>query len=149
MLFVCPRPRDFLQKRAMKSHSIRTKIIAAALLGGLAFTPLALAAGKPKYTVKEVMKEIHKGEDNIGKRVVKGQASKEDIDKMVEYYASLPLNDPPRGDKQDWVAKTTALVKASQELKAGKPSAVEHYKQAADCKACHQAHKPEDKDKKK
>jgi hypothetical protein len=34
-------------------------------------------------------------------------------------------------------------------LKAGKPNAVEHYKQAADCKACHQAHKPEDKDKKK
>jgi cytochrome c553 len=129
----------------MKSHSIQTRIIAAAILGGIAFTPLALAANKPKYTIKEVMKEIHKGEDNIGKRASRGQASKEDINKMVEYYASLPLNDPPRGDKQSWQEKTAALVKASQELKAGAPNAVDHYKAAANCKACHQAHKPEDK----
>jgi len=115
----------------------------------MAFAPLVVAAGKPKYTIKEVMKEIHKGDDNIGKRAVKGQASKDDINKMVEYYASLPLNDPPRGDKESWLAKTTALVKASQELKAGSASAVEHYKQAANCKACHEAHKPpQEKDKK-
>jgi len=126
----------------MKSHSMQTKLIATAVLSAMAFAPLALAAGKPKYTIKEVMKEIHKGDDNIGKRAVKGQASKEDINKMVEYYASLPLNEPPRGEKESWLAKTTALVKASQELKAGSPSAVEHYKQAANCKGCHEAHKP-------
>ena len=129
----------------MKSQSIQTKTIAALILAGLTFTPLALAAGKPKYTIKEVMKEIHKGDDNIGKRASKGLASKEDINKMVEYYASLPLNDPPRGDKQSWQEKTMALVKASQELKAGAPNALDHYKAAANCKACHQLHKPEDK----
>jgi cytochrome c553 len=133
----------------MKSHSMQTRLIATAVLLTVAFTPLLLAAGKPKYTIKEVMKEIHKGDDNIGKRAVKGQASKDDINKMVEYYTSLPLNDPPRGDKESWLAKTTALVKASQELKAGSAGAVEHYKQAANCKACHEAHKPpQDKEKK-
>lgn len=130
----------------MKSHKVQIRMIAAAVLAALACVPLALGAtNKPKYTIKEVMKEIHKGDDNIGKRVMKGQASKDDINKMVEYYASLPLNDPPRGDKQDWLAKTTALVKASQELKSGAPSALEDYKKAANCKACHQAHKPEEK----
>jgi hypothetical protein len=129
----------------MKPQEFRTTIIAAIVLTALALAPIALAEAKAKYTVKEVMKEIHKGEDNIGKRAVKGQASKEDIAKMVEYYASLPLNDPPRGDKASWLEKTAALVKASQELKAGKPGASDHYKEAANCKGCHTAHKPEDK----
>lgn len=133
----------------MKSHDFRNKMIAAAILSAMAFAPLAFAEAKrAKYTIKDVMKEIHKGEDNIGKRAAKGQASKEDIAKMVEYYASLPLNEPPRGDKSSWMSKTAALVKASEELKAGKPGALEHYKEAANCKACHQAHKPEDKEKK-
>jgi hypothetical protein len=133
----------------MKSHNFRNTMIAAAILAALAFAPLAIsAANKPKYTIKEVMKEIHKGDDNIGKRVVKGAASKDDVNKMVEYYASLPLNDPPRGDKESWLAKTSALVKASKEVQAGAPGALDHYKEAANCKACHSAHKPEDKNKK-
>ena len=134
----------------MNSRRIQTKIIAASILAAVGFAPLALsAANKPKYTIKEVMKEIHKGDDNIGKRAIKGQASKEDITKMVEYYASLPLNDPPRGDKADWLERTTAMVKASQDLKKGAVGAIEHYKQVTDCKGCHQLHKPEDKDKAK
>jgi cytochrome c553 len=133
----------------MKSHRVQLNLIATAVLPALAFAPLVLAAGKPKYTIKEVMKEIHKGDDNIGKRAVKGQASKDDISKMVEYYTSLPLNDPPRGDKESWLAKTSALVKAGEELKAGAPNAVEHYKQAANCKVCHEAHKPPQEKEKK
>jgi len=133
----------------MKSRELRNKMIAAAILAALAFAPLGFAeAKKAKYTVKDVMKAIHKGDDNIGKRALKGEASKEDINKMVEYYAALPLNDPPRGEKASWIEKTSALVKASQELKTGKPDAVAHYKEAANCKACHNEHKPQDKDKK-
>ncbi len=124
---------------------MQRKVVVLAALSAMVFAPLAFAAATPKYTVKEVMKAINKGEDNIGKRIGKGQASKADIDKMVEYYASLPLNDPPRGDKADWLAKTTALVKASKELQSGAPGALEHYKAAVNCKACHQEHKPEDK----
>jgi cytochrome c553 len=133
----------------MKSHSMQSRLIVPVVLSGMVVAPLVFAAGKPKYTIKEVMKEIHKGDDNIGKRAVKGQASKDDINRMVEYYASLPLNDPPRGDKESWLAKTTALVKASQELKDGSASAMEHYKLAANCKACHEAHKPPQEKEKK
>jgi hypothetical protein len=122
------------------------KIISVSILSALAFAPLALAQGKkPKYTVKEVMKEVHKGEDNIGKRAVKGAASKEDLAKMVEYYDSLPLNEPPRGEMASWKEKTGALVKAAKALKGGETGAAEAYKNAANCKACHNAHKPEEK----
>lgn len=128
----------------MKPH--RTKVIAVILGASFILTPIALrAAQKPKYTVKDIMKAINKGDDNIGKRAAKGQASPEDLAKMVEYYESLPLNDPPRGDKSSWEHKTAALLAAAKDLKAGKPNALQAYKEAANCKACHTEHKPQDK----
>ena len=133
----------------MNSQAQRTilkNLCAAAVLGALAFAPLALAEGKkPKYSVKEVMKEIHKGEDNIGKRVAKGVASKDDLAKMAEYYESLPLNEPPRGEMASWKEKAGAMVQASRALKAGQADAAALYKNAANCKACHNVHKPEEK----
>ena len=116
------------------------------LLLGLALAPVALAeAKKPKYSVKEIMKEIHKGQDNIGKRAASGTASKEDIAKLAEYYESLPLNEPPKGEMASWKEKTAAMVKASKALKSGDAGAAEAYKNAANCKACHNAHRPEEK----
>lgn len=110
----------------------------------LVTTPVAGAdSGKPKHSVKDVMKEVHKGDDNIGKRVAKGAASKEEIDKMVAYYESLPLNEPPRGEKDSWAAKTSKLLTAAKAVQRGAPNAGELYKDAANCKACHNAHKPE------
>ena len=129
-----------------QSHRIFRNLFSVALLAGVAFLPLAVAeTKKAKYTVQEVMKAIHKGEDNIGKRAVKGAASKEDIARLAEYYESLPLNDPPRGEMASWKEKTGALVKASLALKAGEAGAVDLYKNAANCKACHTAHRPEEK----
>lgn len=129
-----------------QSHQIVRRIIGVTVLGALAFVPLAMAEGKKaKHTVKDVMKEIHKGEDNIGKRAIKGEASKQDLAKMVEYYESLPANEPPRGELASWKEKTGALVKAAKALNAGQAGAAEAYKNAANCKACHNAHKPEEK----
>ena len=44
-----------------------------------------------------------------------------------------------------WKEKTAAMVKASRALKAGESGAAETYKAAANCKACHTAHRPEEK----
>jgi len=130
----------------MNSRKLTLALSVLILAGTAALVaPARGDAKKPKYTVSEVMKAIHKGEDNIGKRAVKGQASKEDIAKLAEYYASLPLSDPPRGAKDSWMTKTAALVKAADALKAGAPGAPDTFKAAANCKACHEAHKPEDK----
>ena len=128
-----------------QAHQVAFKTaFITALLIAFAVAPVAIAQKKPKYTVKEVMQAIHKGEDNIGKRAVQGKASKDDIAKLAEYYESLPQNEPPRGEIGSWKAKTGKLVAASKALKAGSPNATEMYKNAANCKACHNEHKPED-----
>jgi hypothetical protein len=101
------------------------------------------AEAKPKYSIKEVMKALHKGDDALCKKVVKGEGTHEDFMKLVEYYRSLPLNEPPKGDAASWKEKTTALLKSAQALHEGKPGAVEKYKAAVNCKACHSVHKPD------
>jgi hypothetical protein len=128
----------------MKSHRFKqnVQLVVIAVVFSCAFIAFA-EAKKPKYSVKDVMKAIHKGEDNIGKRVSKGEASQEDIAKMVEYYESLPLSEPPRGEPESWTVKTATLVKSARALKSGEAGALDAYKAASNCKACHNVHKPE------
>lgn len=108
-------------------------------------TPRTEAADKKKakYSVEEIMEAINKGQDNICKRVGAGTASKEDIAKLVEYYAELPHNKPPKGDQKSWDEKTAALVKAVNGIKSGAPDAAAKFKEAVNCKACHSVHRPD------
>jgi hypothetical protein len=115
--------------------------VALTVAGGVLFG--AVAADKPKYTTEEVMKALHKGKESIGKRVSDGNGTKEDFKKLLEYYPSLPLNHPEKGDEASWKEKTTALLKAAQALDKGAPGALDQYKEAVNCKACHSAHKPD------
>ena len=101
------------------------------------------AADKPQYTVKEVMKAVHKGDDALAKKVTKGEGTTDDYKKLVVYYIALPLNEAPKGDAASWKEKTTALLLAAQALEAGKPGALDQYKTAVNCKACHSVHKPD------
>ncbi len=98
-----------------------------------------------KYSIKEVMKALNKGDDAVGKKVAKGLASPEEIAKVVEYYQSLPLTKPTQGDPANWKSKTDKLLLASKNLKAAKPGALDAFKEAVNCKACHQEFKPEEK----
>jgi cytochrome c556 len=121
-----------------------TPRLAALLTAGLLGTALVLnAADKPKHSVKDVMKALHKGDDALAKKVSKGEGTKDDFKKLVEYYAALPLNDAPKGDASSWKEKTTALLDAAKALEAGKAGALDQYKAAVNCKACHSAHKPD------
>lgn len=104
---------------------------------------LLRAEDKPKYTIEEVMKTLHKGEDSLGNKVSRGKGTKEDFDKLVEYYRSLPLNLPPQGDLESWKAKTTALLDAAKALQTGQEGALAKYNKAVNCKACHSIHRPE------
>jgi hypothetical protein len=125
----------------MKSKLIAA-VVAVPLIAGLSVPLLRAEQAKPKYTIKEVMKTLHKGDDSIGKKVSQGHGTKADFDKMVEYYAALPQNEPPRGPQDSWMAKTSALLASAKALQAGKPDALEQYKKASNCKACHSEHKP-------
>src|SRR6478736_900962 len=96
---------------------------------------------KPKYTTAEIMKALHKGNDSLGKKVQNGQGTKEDFAKLVEYYLSLPLNEPPEGDAASWKEKSTAVLEAAKALNDGKEGAVAQYKKVINCKACHDVHR--------
>ncbi len=132
-------------------HSVRVILVTGAALLGASLPARARpgtpvddpVAGKAKYSIAQVMKALHKGEDSIGKRVGRGQGTKEDFAKLVEYYESLPLNEPPEGGSASWKKKSTALLVSAKALNEGREGALAAYKQAVDCKACHEVHRPE------
>lgn len=118
--------------------------LAALLTAGFASAALLVnAADKPKHSIKEVMKAVHKGDDPLCKKVAKGEGTKDDFKTLVECYTALPLNEPPKGDAKSWKEKSTALLDAAKDLEAGKAGALDQYKAAVNCKACHSAHKPD------
>ena len=100
-------------------------------------------AGKPKYDSKEVMKQAHKGDVSLYKKVEKGTSTAADHAKLVELYKALAANKPPKGDQKSWDEKTAALVKAAEGLQKGDANAKAQLKAAANCKGCHTAHKPD------
>lgn len=123
--------------------SVLTSVTVISLIAVAATHFTDAAETKPKYTIKEVMKATNKGDASIGKRVAQGMGTAEDFARLVEYYASLPLCTPEKGDKASWEAKSAALLKAAQALKPGDAESLAAYKKAANCKACHSAHKPD------
>jgi hypothetical protein len=94
---------------------------------------------KPKYTIKEVMKEHGKGKTKD--KIIDGSASADEKKKMVEMYTELAKNKPPKGEADNWKKLTDALVKATKDVESGKDGAVDEYKKATNCKACHENHK--------
>jgi len=95
---------------------------------------------EPKYTIKEVMKLAHK--DGLMKKVASGDGTKEDAEKLLELYTALGENKPPKGDAADWKERTDALIQAAQDAVDGKEGAGAELQKAANCAACHKAHKP-------
>ena len=124
----------------MKPSSILSSLSIAAALG-LAATLAVGAADKPKKSIKDVMKEFHKGDDALCKKVAGGKASKEELKKIVAGYVDMCAGKPPKGDEKAWKEIATKLCAAAAAVEQGKPNALEDYKKAVNCKACHSAHK--------
>lgn len=121
-------------------------ITAALLIGFTLNTSTAAEKGKAPSPIAQVMGKYHKapkGQDPVCKKASTGTASKEEIAGMVKAYATLCAAKPPQGDAASWKEKTGALLKAAQDLQAGKSGAVDAYKAAVNCKACHSAHRPQ------
>ena len=103
------------------------------------------AASKPKHTIEEIMKEGFKGKMSAAARVGKGEGTKDDFKLLAELTRDLPLNTPEMGDAKSWKEKSTALAAAAKALADGKAGALDQWKEAANCKACHTDHNPEKK----
>jgi hypothetical protein len=100
---------------------------------------IAQDAEKPKHTIKEVMKAAHK--DKLLNKVAGGNASKEEVDKLVELYDAMGKNKPPKGEAAAWETKTKALLAAAKDVQAGKEGAGPKLTMAANCANCHKDHK--------
>ena len=100
------------------------------------------APEKPKYDLAEIMNKGHKGNDSLLKKVTTGKATADETKKLVEYYKALVLHAPPKGDEKSWKEKTNALLKASEAVAAKKDGSVATLEKAANCRACHTAHRP-------
>ncbi len=97
---------------------------------------------KPKMSIKEVMKLAHSKDAGLADKVTSGKASKDDKMKLLDVYTQLAVNKPPKGDMDSWKEKTTAVVKAAQDVVDSKKGAEDDLKRAIDCKACHEVHRP-------
>ena len=118
-------------------------VLTMALVAGLGVFQAADDA-KPKYDTEEIMKKAHKapkGKLSLYQQVVKGKANEEQKKQLLEYYVELGKNKPEKGELSDWKKRTDALVHAAKDEVAGKEGAAKTLQKAADCKACHNAHK--------
>ena len=122
-------------------------IVAPVLILGLVIGLAALRAAEdaPKYTIKEVMKMAHTGDNSLAKKVASGKANKTDDKKLVDLYTALAADKPPQGDADVWKDKTGALLDAAKAVEDGKDGATKDLKKAMDCKACHEVFKPKKK----
>jgi hypothetical protein len=92
-----------------------------------------------KAAIKEVMQIAMKG--GLCKKVASGEASEEEKKKLAGLFAALHENKPPKGEQSSWDEKTKALVAAANDVLAGKEGAGAALQKAANCMACHSAHK--------
>ena len=114
-------------------------LVSMVVAAGLSATWMAGAAEKP--TIKQIMKDFHKGDDALCKKVSKGQATPEELTKIVDAYAAMPGQKPAKGDQAAFDTKANALLDAAKALQKGEAGAAEAYKKAVSCKACHNDHK--------
>ena len=120
-------------------------VVAAALSLTILSTSNAADAGDKDNGTKEFMKKYHKapkGVDPVCRRAVDGKATPQELKELAAGYHAMAKTTPPQGDAASWKEKTTKLASAADALVKGEPNAPERYKEALNCKACHEVHKP-------
>jgi len=133
-------------KTHMQKHiTFRIAASAATLLVAGALVWQSQAA-EGKNVIKDGMKAYHKapkGVDPVCKKAQDGKATPEELIKLVECYSAMAKAKPPQGDDASWNDKTAKLLAAAQSLQKGEAGAAAKYKEALNCKACHNIHKPQ------
>ena len=120
-----------------------TAVSVSVILIAVSVVGCAEMRNHPKLAVKEVMEQGFKGDQSMIKRVLSGQGSSADHQLLVSLTRELTLNTPSRGESTSWHDKTAALYAAAQSVATGQAGGMDSLKAAANCKACHSAHKPE------
>ena len=126
----------------MKNTTILLALVAT-LTCGLAFKASAEPEKKKEDSaISKIMKAHFKGDTSDIKKAVKGELSKEEITKLATDLKAMIAEKPPIGEAASWKEKSEALFGAVEKLEKGEADAGTGVKAAANCKACHEAHKP-------
>lgn len=91
-----------------------------------------------------IMKKAFKGDNSLYKKVATGKGTPDDNAKLVTLLKGLTGTKPPKGDLDKWNQKTGDLLKAAEDMAAGKPNGMVALQMSGKCKVCHSDHK-EDK----
>jgi hypothetical protein len=116
----------------------KTLVASVVIVCGWAVMTMTSGA-QEKASIKEVMKVAMKG--GLCAKVAKGEANEEEKKKLAGLFAALHENKPPKGEPGSWDEKTKALVAAANDVLAGKEGSGPALQKAANCMACHSAHK--------
>ncbi len=95
-------------------------------------------------TIKTIMNGAHSSPPKgtgLLKKVATGQASEAEPKRLLSLYRVMEQLKPPKDDDADWKERTRLLVSAVEETIAGKKEGPQLLQKAANCKACHDAHK--------
>ena len=95
---------------------------------------------EPEHTVKEVMKQAHKG--GLLKTVLGDNSTADDQKKLLNLYISLWENKPPKGDVNGWKQRTGDVVAAAAKVVVGREGAKAELRMTTKCAGCHGPHKP-------
>jgi len=134
------RPAGILDPGEARSVRKFTTMAVALLVTMGLFAGLSQANG-PEETIKKVMKAAFSKKSGLCGSVASGKASAGQKQELLGLFEDLSKATPPRGEAKSWKTKTTALVRAAQAAVDEKPGADGLLKKAANCKACHEAHK--------
>lgn len=105
---------------------------------------MSLAAGqdeaKPKYTLKDIMKQHKKG--GLLPKILSGEGTAEDKTALLDMYISMFETKPPKGEMDSWQHLAGASTLAAAKVVVGREGAIDELKKATNCAACHKVHKP-------
>tara|TARA_Y100001001_G_scaffold142551_1_gene147302 strand:- start:114 stop:500 length:387 start_codon:yes stop_codon:yes gene_type:complete len=111
----------------------------ASAVFALALFSTVNAQTKPKYTIKQIMKDGLKG--GLAKKVIGGNASEKEKIQLLDYAISLYETQPKKGDPASWTKLTGNLVAAAAKVAIDPKAGTASLGKALDCKACHNKHK--------
>ncbi len=121
---------------------MRRTLVGLAVVLAIAGTTLGFTAEDKKYTVKQVMKGAHGGNQNsLLSKVKNGTATDAEKAKLVELYESLPNSKPKKGDADEYKKMCEAMVTAAKAAKSGEDGWKDKLNKATNCKACHDSFK--------
>jgi hypothetical protein len=99
-------------------------------------------------SINEIMVRAHlkpqnrSTRNNLDSKVIDGKATAAERQELLLLYTALSSMKPPRGDLDEWKARTGEMVEAVKAVIGGEAKGADRLTKARDCKSCHDKHRP-------